>query len=88
MAHYRPDDDAGGGKCRKNKADHKSRTAQVGDIKRQDWRKHGMLRVAEKLRRAQQQKSARPDGLGFFHCHVSGNYKADSIGEDPRSRFR
>jgi hypothetical protein len=88
MAHYRPNDDAGGGECGKNKADHERGTAQVGNIKRQDWRKHGMLCVAEKLRRAQQQKSASPDGLGFFHYHVSGNYKADSIGRDPRTRFR
>jgi hypothetical protein len=80
MAYYRPDDDAGGRKCGKNQADHERGTAEVGNVKRQDRRKHGMLRVAEKLRRAQQQKSARPDGLGFFHCHVFGNYKADSIG--------
>ena len=80
--------DAGDGKCGKNKADHESGTAEVGDVKRQDRRKHGMLRVAEKLRRAQQQKSARPDGLGFCDCHASGDYKADSIGEDLCSRFR
>ena len=66
----------------------KAEPPEVGNVKRQDWCKHGMLRVAKKLRRAQQQKRARPDGLGFFHCHVFGNYKADSIGEDPRSRFR
>jgi hypothetical protein len=36
-----------------------------------------MLRVAEKLRGAEQQEGARPDGLWFFHCHIFGSYKAD-----------
>src|SRR5581483_6879383 len=44
-------------------ADDKGRAAELGHVKRQDRVEHRMLRVAQKLRRAEQEKGPRPDGI-------------------------
>jgi len=65
------DKDAGGGETEKHHADDERRAAELGHVKRQSRRQHGMLRVAEELHDAEQHEGARPKGVGIRGGHRS-----------------